>query len=62
MGKGTDTDNIIARCAAYRDGVVEAGLLADDGTMEQGRVEREWLPRSATAYEEYVVLTFEPLL
>ena len=59
MGKGTDSDNIVARCAAYRDGVAQAGLVADDNAIAVGEVVQHWLPRRATAYDEYVVLRLE---
>ncbi len=53
-GKRPDDDGVTTRCAAYRDGAQDAGLVADDQQITTGTVTFERVKRG----EECVVLTF----
>ncbi len=53
-GNPADSDNIVARCKAYRDGAADAGLVADDRSITIGTIA---LTRTTRALQG-VVLTF----
>lgn len=55
-GGGTDDDNALQRCAAYRDGVAASGLVDDDKQIVIGTVT---VHRVAHKHEQRVVLRFE---
>ena len=55
-GGGTDDDNALQRCAAYRDGVAATGLVEDDNQIVIGTVT---MHRVKTKAEQRVVLRFE---
>ena len=44
-GRQPDDDNIIARCKPIRDGIADAGLVADDCSIHVGSVVFERVPR-----------------
>jgi crossover junction endodeoxyribonuclease RusA len=52
-GKQPDDDNVIARCKPIRDGIADAGLVADDGLIRVTGVTFERVPRK----DQGVVLT-----
>jgi crossover junction endodeoxyribonuclease RusA len=44
-GRQPDDDNVIARCKPIRDGIADAGLVADDGLIRVEGVTFERVPR-----------------
>ena len=55
-GGGTDDDNVIARCAAFRDGFAAAGLVSDDKYITVGDVS---VVRVATKAAHRVLIRLE---
>jgi hypothetical protein len=54
-GVAPDSDNIVARCKAYRDAAADAGLVANDRDVSIGNVTIEKVRR----LQQEVVITFE---
>jgi crossover junction endodeoxyribonuclease RusA len=48
-GKQPDDDNVIGRCKAIRDGIADAGLVADDALIRVGTVTFQRVPRKDQA-------------